>query len=255
MNRLFGLIGYPLGHSFSKKFFSDKFEKEGIDDCRYELYAIPTIQLLPQLIEQNPKLEGLNVTIPFKEQVIPYLDWLHPLAAAAGAVNCLRIRQNRLEGYNTDIIGFESALRKVLHEAVPEIHMPLLRAMILGSGGACKAVAVVLEKLGIPYLIASRKKQAGTNYIEYQDISPEMLETHRLIINTTPLGMYPNLESAPPLPYSSLSRLNILFDLVYNPEKTVFLMKGEKAGAYIQNGLEMLYLQAEKSWEIWNEKA
>lgn len=244
----FGLIGYPLSHSFSKKYFTNKFEKEGISDCSYELFPIESIQELPQVLADNPELIGLNVTIPYKEQVLPFLDKLDPKAEAIGAVNTIKIEDGKLTGYNTDYNGFKDSLTKFIGpNPSPQ------KALILGTGGASKAVKAVLEDLGIEYQFVSRKLEEGQ--LSYNSISssPNHLLTSSLIINTTPLGMSPNEESLPDLPYSHLTPNHLLFDLVYNPMKTAFMQKGIDANCWIKNGLEMLHGQAEKAWEIWNK--
>ena len=243
--RQFGLIGYPLSHSFSKKFFTDKFLKEKIEDAQYELYPIEHIELFPGLVKSLPNLVGINVTIPYKEQVLPYLDELSDVVAETGACNCIHLVNEKLIGYNTDVIGFEKSLLKKLKPT----HQ---KALVLGTGGAAKAVFYVLRKLGIEYIVVSRN--AGLTTISYDQLDSTILETHTLIINTTPLGMHPQLDTAPDIPYENLSEKHYLFDLVYNPAKTVFLMKGEQQGASIENGADMLIDQAIASWEIWNQR-
>ena len=245
--RKFGLIGYPLSHSFSKKYFTEKFEKEGIQNCQYDLYPIERIEEFPNLIKTNPKLVGLNVTIPYKQQVIPFLDELDPKAEAIGAVNTIKIENGKLKGYNTDYHGFKDSLVKFYGGK----EMPK-NALILGTGGASKAVIAALVDLGINYHLVSRTTQEGI--LSYEDInaSPHHLITSSLIVNTTPLGMSPNTERLPELPYEHLTPDHSLYDLVYNPLKTAFMQKGIDAGCWVKNGLEMLYGQAEKAWEIWN---
>jgi len=240
----YGLIGYPLSHSFSKKYFTEKFLRESITEVSYELYPITEILELPSLLAEYPELLGLNVTIPFKEKVIPYLSDLSPVVEAIGACNCIKISEGKLVGYNTDVIGFEKSLKKKLkpHHT---------RALILGTGGSSKAVQYVLNRLGISFIKISRSKTAET--ITYEEIDEALLSTHTLIVNTSPLGMFPNLEECPPIPYQFLNASHYLFDLVYNPTKTKFLAFGEKMGTVIENGSDMLVDQAEASWEIWNE--
>jgi len=242
--RQFGLIGYPLSHSFSKKYFTEKFEKEGRSNCSYENYAISSITALPGLLSNHPLLEGLNITIPYKEQVMPYLSELSPVVKETGACNCIKIKEGRLTGYNTDVIGFEQSLKTKL-----EPHHK--NALILGTGGAAKAVEYVLRKLLIQYRYVSRK--ASPVHLLYEDITPQLLETYTLVINTTPLGMFPHMHELPPLPYHALGNQHYLYDLVYNPEKTLFLQKGEQQGAVIKNGQDMLLIQADESWKIWND--
>lgn len=242
--RLFGLIGYPLSHSFSKRFFTEKFEKEQISECRYELFPLKTIEELSFLLREQPELEGLNVTIPFKKQVLSMLDESH-IPAGLDACNCINIQGGRLIGYNTDITGFEKSL-------IPLLKSYHKKALILGNGGATAAVVYVLQKLGIEFDIVSRKWHSGTG-LTYEKLNKEIISQSTVIINTTPLGMYPEVETFPDIPYRYLSDRHLLFDLVYNPAKTVFLQKGEKYGAAIKNGEEMLVLQAEESWRIWND--
>ena len=241
--RQFGLIGYPLSHSFSKKYFSEKFLREDIADANYELYPIERIDIFPSLVASLPDLVGINVTIPYKEQVIPYLDALSDVVAETGACNCIHRIDGKLVGYNTDVIGFEKSLLKKLNAS----HQ---HALVLGTGGAAKAVHYVLRKLGISYKEVSRKNSNGC--IAYEQLDTEIIKSHTLIINTTPLGMHPLVDDAPEIPYESLTSAHYLFDLVYNPAKTLFLAKGEACGAAIENGADMLVDQAEASWDIWN---
>jgi shikimate dehydrogenase len=240
--RLFGLIGYPLTHSFSKKYFTEKFEKEGLIDCRYELFPIPSINELKDVLTQ-PGLCGLNVTIPYKEQVLSFLDDSNELVKKIKACNCISIKDGRLTGYNTDVLGFE---RSLLEQWQPHHN----KALILGTGGVSKAVQYVLEKLGVSYRYVSRKP--SVNNFSYEQLTPSIISEYTLIINTTPLGMYPSVAEAPPIPYEVLSPSHYLFDMVYNPVKTLFLKKGEERGALIKNGYDMLEIQADESWKIWN---
>ncbi len=245
--RTFGLIGYPLSHSFSKKFFSEKFENEQIAGCAYELFPIENAGSILDLINENPSLCGINVTIPHKLAVMPFINELDAAAAEIGAVNCIAIeRKNKeisLKGYNTDAYGFAESLKPLLEKQ----HQ---KALILGDGGAAKAVKYVLKQLGISYRVVVRKHAENT--MHYDEVTAEVLDEYKLLINTTPLGMSPNLESSPPIPYQHLTSQHLAYDLVYNPEETLFLAKAEAQGAQIKNGLEMLYLQAERSWYIWN---
>jgi len=243
--RVFGLIGFPLSHSFSKKYFTDKFEREGIRDCRYELFPLEDIQALSGLVEKEPELCGLNVTIPYKQQVIPFLDQMDEEVKQMGACNCIRLIHGKLHGHNTDVIGFEISLRKKWHSSHDT-------ALVLGTGGAAKAVHFVLTRMGIPFREVSRTRSPGV--LDYASLTPDIIHSTRLIINTTPLGMYPDVGGLPDIPYDALGPQHFLFDLVYNPEKTGFLEAGERRGATIANGSEMLSLQAEESWKIWNEK-
>ena len=262
--RKFGLIGYPLSHSFSKKYFTEKFEKEGIGDARYECYPIKSITHLPLLLANEPELVGLNVTIPYKEQVMSWLDELDPKAERIGAVNTIRIQNGKLKGFNTDYDGFKNSLVKwVGANPLPE------KALILGTGGASKAVKAALEDLGITFLFVSRIAAPGVltyqhpNTLTPQHINtstpqhpntptPQHLNTSTLLINTTPLGMSPHTESLPDLPYEQLTSSHYLYDLVYNPLITAFMQKGIDAKCHVKNGLEILFGQAEKAWDVWN---
>lgn len=245
--RTFGLIGYPLSHSFSKKFFSEKFETEKIADCKYELYPIVHADEIKELIDNHTSLCGLNVTIPHKVNVLPFLNEVDEAADQIGAVNCISINQTGerpfLKGYNTDAYGFAESLKPML-----EKHHQ--KALIFGDGGAAKAVKYVLTQLGISYLSVVRNP--APNAILYSAITPALLSEYTVLINTTPLGMLPNLDSYPVIPYQHVTNQHLAYDLVYNPEETVFLAKVKAQGGKIKNGLEMLYLQAERSWEIWN---
>ena len=241
--RLFGLIGYPLSHSFSKKYFTEKFEKEKLASCKYELFPIATVTELKDLIKKNPELAGLNVTIPYKEQVLPLLDESDAIVSKIKACNCIMIFDGKLKGFNTDVTGFEQSLKEKLQPHHTN-------ALILGGGGAAKAVEFVLRKLNIEFRYVSRKPSVH-NY-SYEQLTPDIIADHTLIINTTPLGMYPSVNEAPPIPYDALNGSHYLFDLVYNPDKSLFLQKGEQQGAVIKNGYEMLVIQAEESWKIWN---
>ncbi len=251
--RIFGLIGFPLGHSFSKKFFSEKFAQEGISDAAYELFPLETIELLPELLASQPNLRGLNVTIPYKEHVIPYLTRLDPAAQRIGAVNVIKIAPDQTTtGYNSDYFGFKSTLEGFLQKYyVSESKNPAdLKALVLGTGGASKAVKVALEDMGIVHTSVSR--HSGPAVLSYDDLTDKVVSAHRLIVNTTPLGMHPQINVFPPLPYQWLTTHHLLYDLVYNPEQTMFLQKGVEQQAKTFGGLPMLHAQAEKSWEIWN---
>lgn len=240
----FGIIGYPLTSSFSKNHFNEKFEKEGLD-ANYDLHAIENIDLFPKLIS-NTEFAGMNVTIPYKQQVMPFLTELDETASEIGAVNVIKFKYEdgniRTYGYNTDAIGFETSL-------LPLLMTQHQKALILGTGGASKAVAYILKKNNIEFKFVSRTK--GENQLSYEELNQEIIENHPLIINTTPLGMYP-AGSFPAIPYEYINKQHLLYDLVYNPAKTVFLEKGEAQGAVIKNGLEMLYGQAKAAWDIWN---
>lgn len=245
--RKFGLIGYPLGHSLSKKYFSEKFLKENISDCSYDIWPIEEITLLPALLRSDISITGLNVTIPYKETVLGYLDTIDHEARAVGAVNVLKIRREggniRLSGFNSDIAG----IRETLNPFLPLI----TNAMVLGTGGSSKAVCHALRGFGISFTTVSRRPGAGI--ITYADIDERLLRKTQLIINTTPLGMVPDIGGRPEIDYSKLNSDHILFDLVYNPDRTAFLKAGEARGCTTINGLKMLYSQAERSWEIWND--
>ncbi|MBL0882360.1 MAG: shikimate dehydrogenase [Chitinophagaceae bacterium] len=240
----YGLIGYPLTHSFSQKYFSEKFLKEGLANHLYENFPINSIALLKDILANNKDLRGLNVTIPYKKEVLTYLDESSTAVKLIGACNCIKIVEGKLYGFNTDVIGFEKSLRPFLR---PE-HTA---ALILGTGGAAMAVAYTMQELGIHYQYVSRQKVK--NGITYADIDQRIIEQHTLIINTTPLGMYPLVNDCPPLPYEWLTSKHHCFDLIYNPADTLFLQKSAAQKATIQNGDEMLIIQAEESWRIWNE--
>ena len=241
----YGLIGHPLTHSFSKRYFTEKFIAEGINDCHFENYDLDSINDFKTLLNNNPTLHGLCVTIPYKQEVIQFLDHVDFAVQTIGACNSIHFKEGKLYGYNTDTLGFEKALK----EKIKPIHD---KALILGTGGASKAVAYVLNNMQIPFKTVSRKP-SEINEINYDQLSAEVMEEHRLIINTTPLGMYPNVASCPSIPYSYLTKDHFLFDLVYNPEETVFLQKGKAFNAQISNGYHMLIYQAEASWKIWND--
>ncbi|MFI5148624.1 MAG: shikimate dehydrogenase family protein [Bacteroidia bacterium] len=261
--RRFGLIGYPLSHSFSKKYFTDKFETAGLKDCVYELYPLTDITGLKTLLNTAPELRGLNVTIPYKEIVIPYLDKLDETARIVGAVNTIRIHdkgtERILEGFNTDVYGFRQSIKPFL-----ESHHE--RALVLGTGGASKAVAYVLKQIGVDVYFVTRNKEAafaeastvkaGGNSKEkmftYSELNEHIIKHFPLIINTTPLGTYPNVNDAPDIPYSFLTPQHFLYDLTYNPSETKLMAEGKARGAQVLNGLSMLQQQAEKAWEIWN---
>ncbi len=248
-HRTFGLIGYPLGHSFSQDFFNRKFESEKID-ARYINFELPAIEMLTEVVAANPDLAGVNVTIPYKQQVIEYLDAIDPEAKAIGAVNVVKIFRQpdgslSFKGYNSDSIGFADSIRPLLD---PERHR---RALILGSGGASKAVAHALRGLGVEPQVVSRT--AREDVITYADLTPEVMASHTVIVNTTPLGMYPNVDTCPDIPYDLLTPDHICYDLLYNPGTTLFMRRAAAQGAVTKNGLEMLLLQAFVSWNIWNK--
>jgi shikimate dehydrogenase len=240
----FGLIGYPLSHSFSKGYFTEKFIKEGIQNANYDTYPIEKIEDFQSLCKEN-NFAGLNVTIPYKQSIMAFLDEINEEAANIGAVNTIKFLNGKKIGYNSDIYGFEMSLKPLLKSHHKN-------ALILGTGGASKAVEYTLKKLDINYIYISRKRE--NNILSYEDLNEEIINTHHLIINTTPLGMFPNTQDAPNIPYQFLNQQHLLYDLVYNPTETLFLLNGKNKNAQIKNGLEMLYLQAERSWQIWNER-
>ena len=245
MKKLFGLIGYPLGHSFSRQYFIEKFAKENLADCSFENFAIPSIKEIDNLIATTPLLRGLSVTIPYKEQVLAFVHQLSDEVKMIGAANCIKIEAGVLTAHNTDTIGFEESFQKKL---LPH-HT---KALVLGTGGASKAVQYVLQKMGIHFLLVSRSSSAQDNVIAYEMINKEMMENFSVIINCSPAGMEPNGHECPKVPYQFLTSKHYLFDLVYKPAKTLFLQKGEEAGCTVENGLEMLFIQAEANWKIWN---
>ena len=242
----YGLIGYPLGHSFSIGYFNEKFENEGID-ARYINFEIPTIEHLREVLDSTPDLKGLNVTIPYKEKVIEYLDSVSPEARAIGAVNVIRVthkgKKTLLKGFNSDVIGFTQSIEPMLEKC----HK---KALILGTGGASKAIDYGLRSLGLGTVFVSRYERPGT--VQYDKLKPEDVKEYNVIVNCTPLGMYPKTEECPLLPYEAMDSNNLLYDLIYNPDETMFMKMGKKYGATVKNGLEMLLLQAFASWEFWN---
>ncbi len=243
--RKFGLIGYPLTHSFSKKYFTEKFEKEGIQGCQFDSYEIPQIGDFELVLRENPELEGMAVTIPYKEQVMPFLHELDPACSEIGAVNCIQIRGGNRKGFNTDYLGFKHSLEKWLGNARP-------KALVLGTGGASKAVKVALRDLGISFLSVSRS--AGESQVTYEDLAsdPHYLCDFPLIINTTPLGTYPKTEGMPAIPIELLGEGHLVYDLVYNPAETTLMKACLSKGGKAKNGMDMLALQAEVNWVIWN---
>ena len=239
----YGLIGFPLGHSFSRGFFTEKFAREGID-AEYVNFEIPDATMLLDVLRENPELRGLNVTLPHKQAVIPLLDELSDEAREIGAVNVIRIRDGKLKGFNSDIIGFTDSIRPLLQP-----HHK--KALVLGTGGASKAICVGLNRLGIEWTYVSRSPREGM--LTYEDITAETLQQYTVIVNCSPVGMFPKVDAAPAIPYELLTPQHLLFDCVYNPEDTLFMQKGRAQGATVKNGLEMLHLQAEASWKFWNE--
>ena len=248
VEKLYGLIGYPLGHSFSRDFFNRKFEAENID-AAYVNFEIPEIERFTDIIRDNPSLRGLNVTIPYKEQVIPYLDELDDDAAKIGAVNVIKFIRNgeklTLKGYNSDVIGFRDSIEPLL----PAGHKH--RALVLGTGGASRAVVHALSQLGIESTLVSRSSRPGV--ISYAELTPEVMASHLIVVNTTPLGMYPHVDECPDIPYELLTPNHLCYDLLYNPDITLFIRKARQSGANVKNGLEMLLLQAFAAWNIWQK--
>ncbi len=242
----FAVIGYPLTHTFSPKFFAEKFLKENITDCVYEAIEIKKIDDLKSIISKTPELIGMNVTIPHKKNVVALLDEMDDVVKKIGSCNCIKLVENKLYGYNTDVNGFEKSL-------TPQLKNFHTNALILGTGGAASAVAYVLDKLRINYHFVSREKKSIQNVISYKDLTEKIIQKNLLIINTSPLGMFPQVKKMPDIPYQFLTPLHYLFDLIYNPVKTLFLKKGEEKGAAIKNGWDMLVIQAEESWKIWND--
>jgi shikimate dehydrogenase len=240
---LYGLIGYPLSHSFSKKYFEDKFEKEALTNCRFENFSISSVDELKDIISCNPELKGLAVTIPYKQEVLKFLHFSQ-IPEGLNACNCIKIEEGKLTGFNTDYIGFENSFSPLLkpHHTT---------ALVLGNGGATEAVVFVLKRLGITYKIVSRKLRSGSD-LTYDQVTDSMISETPIIINTTPSGMYPKVDDCPPIPYHAISSKHFLYDLIYNPDKTLFLQKGEGQGAAIKNGADMLALQADENWKIWN---
>jgi shikimate dehydrogenase len=243
---IYGLIGNPLGHSFSKKYFTEKFEKENLGDLRFELYPLKNISEFPFLLESTESIKGLAVTIPYKETVMAFLDVIDPVAKMIGAVNCIKINSNILTGFNTDCIGFERSLK-------PLLQPHHTGALVLGSGGASKAIQYVLGKLKIKFLVVTRNESLKEGIINYNSIDEHCVNHYPIIINCTPVGMFPNIAEQPFLPYHFLNEKNLLFDLVYMPAETKFMTTGKRYGAIVKNGYEMLLIQAEENWRIWNE--
>lgn len=244
-NKKFGLIGKDISYSFSKKYFTEKFAQDLYEDCSYENFDISKIEDFPSILKNNSNLKGLNVTIPYKESIIPYLDTVSDKAFQIGAVNVIRFtKKGNLKGYNSDWFGFKKSLEPLL-----QVHHK--KALILGTGGAAKAIAFALDQLGITFSFVSR--EANPNTIDYSLINATTFDNHQIIINCTPVGTCPNTKEFPPIPYNYFSKQHIAFDLIYNPEETQFLKKAKKQGAVTKNGYEMLVFQAEKAWKIWNK--
>ncbi len=243
--KIYGLIGNPLTHSFSQKYFTEKFLKENIADCRYLNFEIKNLGREVVLLKGEPLLCGLNITIPYKSEIISFLDEISTECKEINACNCIKISNGKWLGFNTDTTGFEKSF-------APHVRPHHKKALILGTGGSSKAVAFVLKKLNIEFLFVTRKEPLQKNSIQYKDISRSMLEEFTIVINTTPAGMYPNVDDYPRLPYELISGKHYFFDLIYNPAKTSFLSKAETEGAFTKNGDQMLIIQAEESWKIWS---
>jgi shikimate dehydrogenase len=242
--RLYGLIGYPLEHSFSERYFTEKFIKEGLSDCLFKAFPISSIQQFPDLLKVNSSLKGLSVTIPYKEQVLQYVDQISNEVRLIGAANSIRVTDTVLSAYNTDIVGFEGSFIELLKP-----HHK--KALVLGTGGASKAVQFVLKKLNFDFLVVSRSKSAE-NIINYSKLSTSIMNEYSVVINCTPVGMWPNINN-PDIPFHLVTSNHYFFDLIYAPAKTLFLLKAEERGAIIKNGYDMLIVQAEESWKLWNE--
>lgn len=240
----FGLIGKSLKHSFSRKYFQEKFQSEGIEDHYYELFELERIDDLLPLLQQNSSLKGFNVTIPYKESILPYLDEIDQSVEEIGACNCVKIVDGKLYGTNTDSIGF-------LNSFLPLVEMQHHSALILGNGGSSKAIVYTLEQCSIECTIIARNPKSN-NELEWNSLTTGLIQNHKVIINTTPIGMWPQVNDFPGIPYEEIDRFHLIYDLIYNPEKTIFLQKAEARNAIIKNGLEMLELQAEASWSFWN---
>ncbi len=246
MGRKYGLIGKSLRHSFSKKIFEEKFLRERLKEYSYHLYELSSAKDILALLQEEKEIKGLNVTTPYKEKIIPYLDHLNTEAATMGAVNVIKVTEGKTIGYNTDSIAFLTTLQRW----ASHIDFKAIQAIILGTGGASKAVQQGLQSCGTAYVCVSRQQQPFYSYEQMEELS--LLRTHQLVINTTPLGMMPNTTEYPPIPYHQLTHHHLVYDLIYNPSQTLFLQKATAQGAHIKNGLEMLHLQAEKSWGIWH---
>jgi shikimate dehydrogenase len=247
--KVYGLIGYPLAHSFSARYFNDKFMSYGLEDCQYLNFPLEGIDQFPNLLERQPDLCGINVTVPYKKEIIPYLDTLSEEAKVIGAVNTICFTSKGLKGCNTDWLGFQDSLMRHREKFGTDA-----QALILGTGGSAMAVRYALDKLRIPYRFVSRT-ESGPDVVTYAELSKNEIAEYRLIVQTTPLGMYPNVESCPPIDLDGIGQQHVLFDLIYNPAETEFLRKGRLQGATTINGAEMLRLQAEFSWLLWQEGA
>ena len=243
--KVYGLIGFPLGHSLSKILFTKKFIEEAINDCLFELYPLEEISLFKNFLSEHQEIEGLAVTIPYKESVIPYLTWIDDAVKEIKAVNCIVINGTEIKGYNTDVIGFEKSFTPLLKSH----HQ---KALVLGTGGASKAVQFVLNKIGMPFVTVSRKTSSRQGDLFYEDINEELLNECNVVINCTPIGMFPVIDDCPEIPFEYIGEKHLLYDLIYKPTETMFLQKGNNAGATTKNGYEMFLIQAEENWKLWN---
>ncbi len=242
---ILGVIGFPLTHSFSKQYFTEKFQRESIDGYRFDAFELKSITEITTLVSQTPSLKGFAITKPYKQQILSYLDFAMPDVHVMGACNCVHIIEGKLYGYNTDVLGFEESLK-------PKLQPHHNKSLVLGTGGAAQAVAYVLRKLGIDYLFATRNELQKENCINYTNLNQQIIEENTLIINASPVGTFPNIEDAPAIPYQFISDQHYCFDLVYNPSQTKFLALSEKQKAITKNGFDMLVIQAEANWKIWN---
>lgn len=247
--KTYGLIGYKLGHSFSRSFFTEKFRNEGLTEHEYVNFELDSIEEFPSVFAQGKSICGLNCTIPYKQQIMQFMNEIDPEAAEIGAVNTVKIIDQNgkriLKGYNTDLYGFENSLRPMLEDK----HR---KALILGTGGASKAIRFLFDRMGISYLSATTRGEKGDREISYSELSHDIMDEYLIVVNATPLGTFPKVDTCPDIPYHWINRDHVFYDLVYNPAETLFLKKGKEQGAKVKNGLEMLHLQALKSWEIWN---
>ncbi len=245
--KIYGLLGNPLSHSFSQKYFSEKFQRENINDCVYVNFEAPHLEAKVSYLKSDANLCGLNVTIPYKTQILSWLDFVSSACKEIGACNCIKIENKKWSGFNTDVTGFEKTFS-------PKLKSHHSKALILGTGGSSKAVSYVLKKLGIEYLFVSRTKNSSLNVVGYDEVTSGIMLEYNIVINTTPVGMFPNITNSPNLPYEFVSKKHYFFDLIYNPDTTLFLAKAKDRGATIENGKEMLRIQAEESWRIWNSE-
>ncbi len=243
--REYGLIGYPLSHSFSQKYFTEKFQNESIEDAIFHAFSIPSIEGLEDVLKEHPSLKGFAITIPYKKTIIPFLAEQSNAVKQTGACNCVKIDGKDLSGYNTDVVGFENTFIK-------HLQTQHTKALILGTGGAAAAVEYVLQKLELQYRFVSRNANKEKNILGYEDLNDDVMKEYTVIINCTPVGTYPKADEAPAIPYDKITPSHYLFDLVYNPPLTKFLQLGQAKGAAIQNGYDMLVIQAEENWKIWN---